>query len=64
MSRLLDQLQPIETKVRLSAELIEIASSGKVANVDSVSLVLAEAADALTALVDGLRSLEMEVEHA
>ena len=64
MSRLLDQLQPIETKVRLSAELIEIASSGKVANVDGVSLVLAEAADALTALVDGLRSLEVEVEHA
>ena len=63
MSRLLDQLEPIETKVRLSAELIEIASSGKVANVDGVSLVLAEAADALTALVDGLRALE-EAAHA
>ena len=62
MSRLLDQLQPIETKVRLSAELIEIVSSGKVANVDGVSLVLAEADDALTALVEGLRALE--VEHA
>ena len=45
-------------KVRLAAELIEIVSNGKVANVDGVSLVMAEAADALTALVDDLRALE------
>lgn len=58
MSRLLEQLTPIEMKVRLAAELIEIVSNGKVANVDGVSLVMAEAADALTALVDDLRALE------
>lgn len=58
MSRLLEQLTPIEMKVRLAAELIEIVGDGKVANVDGVSLVMAEAADALTALVDDLRALE------
>ncbi|WP_418216034.1 hypothetical protein [Bilophila wadsworthia] len=58
MSRLLEQLTSIEMKVRLAAELIEIVSNGKVANVDGVSLVMAEAADALTALVDDLRALE------
>ena len=58
MSRLLEQLTPLEMKVRLAAELIEIVSNGKVANVDGVSLVMAEAADALTALVDDLRALE------
>lgn len=58
MSGLLEQLTPIEMKVRLAAELIEIVSNGKVANVDGVSLVMAEAADALTALVDDLRALE------
>ena len=58
MSRLLEQLTPIEMKVRLAAELIEIVGDGKVANVDGVSLVMAEAADALTALVDALRAQE------
>lgn len=62
MSRLLEQLTPIEKKVRLAAELIEIVGNGEVANVDGVSLVMAEAADALTALVDDLRALE--VDHA
>ena len=59
MSRLLEQLTPIEMKVRLAAELIEIIGNGEVANVDGVSLVMAEAADALTALVDDLRALEV-----
>lgn len=62
MSRLLEQLTPIEMKVRLAAELVEFASEGKVANMDGVSLVMAEAADALAALVENLRVLE-EVDH-
>ncbi len=49
-------------KVRLAAELVEFASEGRVANMDGVSLVMAEAADALAALVENLRVLE-EVEH-
>ena len=53
----LDQLETIETKVRLSAELMDIVNEGGLANIDGVCLMMAEASDSLSSIVDNLKAM-------
>lgn len=53
----LDQLETIETKVRLSAELMDIVNEGGLANIDGVCLMMAEASDSLSSIVDNLKTM-------